>query len=188
MRIGHLLLENQSESARRVATLVRALSRLGVEQHVLTGDQALLLSLNQSLGASERIKLGPRVRTPVMACCLMPDVDLAHVHDLKSGQAALLLALTRSIPYVISQSAAPPVTANAITRSIYNRSRCVVCRSEAERTRLRSVSPHALIELLAESGDGIDGDSDAEGERTGLRYLRLYERMASGTGRTVRTL
>lgn len=39
-----------------------------------------------------------------MAYCLVPEVDVAHVHDSKSGQTALLLKLTRAVPYVITST------------------------------------------------------------------------------------
>ena len=36
-----------------------------------------------------------------MAYCLMPEVDIVHIHEPDSGQAGLLLTLARSIPFVM---------------------------------------------------------------------------------------
>ena len=56
-----------------------------------------------------------------MAYCLMPDVDLVHIHEVKSGQAGLLLTLTRSIPYVITAASEDLGSKNPMTRSIFHR-------------------------------------------------------------------
>ena len=171
MRIGHLLLDEDTENGHRAAWLVRRLSHLGIEQHVLTCDESML----RTLASTKRVRLGPLVRTPIMACCLMPDVDLAHMHDVKSGQAGLLLTLTRSIPYVISQWPRLPAATNAISRSIYTRSRGILCRSEADRMRMRSLCPHALIELIPESAAAGEGGETDDG--LARQYLCVYERM-----------
>ena len=51
----------------------------------------------------------------------MPDVDLAHVHEIRSGQAGLLLTLTRSIPFVITASRDQARQRNPISRSVFRR-------------------------------------------------------------------
>ena len=56
-----------------------------------------------------------------MAYCLMPEVDLAHIHEVKSGQAGLLLTLTRTSPYVISAQSDELDSKSPLTRAVFHR-------------------------------------------------------------------
>ena len=144
MRIGHVLLASTDKQiGQNLTALVRALSAHGIEQHALVSDAHLARDLI-SIG---RVSVGPLVRSPIMACCLMPDVDLAHMHDIKGAQTGLLLALTRSVPYIITQRSASLGTTNAIVRSVYRRARCIVCESEHDRIQVRRHFPDSLIEI-----------------------------------------
>jgi hypothetical protein len=95
--------------------LVEGLDRLAVDQHVLVSD----LAIARRLDSRPYVTVGPIVRSPVMAYCLMPAVDLVHAHDEKAGQTGLLLTLTRSIPFVLSSSAGR--TNHPLQRSIAGR-------------------------------------------------------------------
>ena len=99
MKIGHILLADAGNGqSTEFIELVEALDRLAIDQHVLVADAATA----RRLDAAPYVTVGPVVRSPVMACCLMPTVDVVHIHDDKSGQAGLLLTLTRSTPYVVT--------------------------------------------------------------------------------------
>lgn len=99
MKIGQIYLEKAvGDSALQFQSIVEGLDRLAVEQHVLVASA----SLARSLGALPYVTVGPVVRTAVMAYCLIPEVDVVHVYGIKSGQAGLLLTLTRAVPYVIT--------------------------------------------------------------------------------------
>jgi hypothetical protein len=101
VKIGQIFLDlSASSSDERFIELVAALAEQGVEQHVLVAGARLA----RRLADIPKVWVGPVVLTPVMAYCLMPDVDLVHVHEIRSGQAGLLLTLTRSIPFVITAS------------------------------------------------------------------------------------
>jgi len=101
----------------RFAQLVEAISQFDVEQHILVASHAL----GRRLAKCAHVTVGPIVRSPVMAYCLMPQVDLAHVHHGKSGQAGLLLTLTRSIPFVITADEGTAADRNPLTQSVLNR-------------------------------------------------------------------
>ena len=118
MKIGHICLAgNSNRHGDRFAMLVEALAEKNIEQHVLVASAVLA----RRLAEPAAVTVGPVVKTPVMAYCLMPDVDLAHIHDVKSGQAGLLLTLTRTIPYVISAETSERTSKNPLTRSVYRR-------------------------------------------------------------------
>lgn len=103
MKIGQIFLEKSGgDSARQFQAVVEGLDRLAIEQHVLVASAELA----RSLSALPYVTVGPVVGTPVMAYCLIPEVDVAHVHDGKSGQTGLLLKLTRAVPYVITSTEA----------------------------------------------------------------------------------
>ncbi len=142
MKIGHILLVTDADEAvRRVTTLIEALDRLAVEQHVLVGSQ----SLARRLHSCPYVTVGPVVRTPVMAYCLMPRVDLVHIHDEKSGQAGLLLTLTRSTPFVMTAPGAEAASsANPLRRSVLNRAQSLIPLSRHEPDDLLQIYQEAI--------------------------------------------
>lgn len=129
MKIGQICLATPSDSrSDRFAALVETLADLDIEQHVLVGS----VSLARRLAACRSVTVGPVVKTPVMAYCLMPDVDVVHVHEVKSGQAGLLLTLTRSIPFVIAASGDEQSSKNPLTRSVFHRASFVIASAGGE--------------------------------------------------------
>lgn len=99
MKIGHLLLTTTpGPAAEQFISLVLKLDRLDIEQHVIAGDEDIL----RQLCACPGVDRTAAVRSPVEANSLMPPVDLVHAHDAGGARAALLLTLTRSIPYVLT--------------------------------------------------------------------------------------
>lgn len=129
MKIGQICLATPSDSrSDRFATLVETLADLDIKQHVLVGS----VSLARRLATCRNVTVGPVVKTPVMAYCLMPGVDVAHVHEVKSGQAGLLLTLTRSIPFVITSDDSEQSSKNPLTRSVFHRASFVITTAEDE--------------------------------------------------------
>lgn len=123
MKIGQIYLNKSSSSgARQFYSIVDGLNQLAVEQHVLVADP----DLARGLRALPFVTVGPIVRSPVMAYCLMPTVDVAHVYDDYGGQAALLLTLTRSVPFVITEGAISRSTGSPLGKSVLRRSRAIV--------------------------------------------------------------
>jgi len=129
VKIGHICLAPPGgDVSERFAALVEALDRHDSVQHVLVAS----VMLAKRLAGCQNVTVGPIVKTPVMAYCLMPNVDLAHVHEGKSGQAGLLLTLTRSIPFVITTSAGSGNTTSPLTRSVFHRAAHVLERLDTE--------------------------------------------------------
>jgi len=118
MKIGHICLASTAAgSGERFTALVKALANEKLEQHVLVASSALA----RQLADLPNVTVGPVVKSPVMAYCLMPEVDIAHIHEVKSGQAGLLLTLTRTIPYVITAASEDLGSKNPLTRSVLHR-------------------------------------------------------------------
>lgn len=179
MRIGQISLATEAEDgAAHLTLLVRALARHGVDQHVLVSDERLA----RELCGTNRVTVGPLTRTPIMACCLMPDVDVAHMHDLKSAQTGLLLTLTRSVPYVMTLRS-PAVTAlGPISRAVHQRAGCIVCQSDDVADMLRRRHPDLYIECIPPIR--VQGTTDARAcmspERAADAYKKVYERTLDG--------
>lgn len=112
----------------RFTTLVESLDRLTIDQHVLVSSAALARRLH----SCPYVTVGPVVKTPVMAYCLMPSVDVVHIHDTKSGQVGLLLTLTRSTPFVMTCDGKNRSGRNPIRRSIFERAQAMVSPSELD--------------------------------------------------------
>ena len=133
MKIGHICLAvPDSEASEYFAALVEALDEHGATQHVLVASVALA----RRLAKCEHVTIGPVVKTPVMAYCLMPDVDIAHVHEGKSGQSGLLLTLTRSIPFVITVDDGFEQDKSPIARSVLKRAIQTIERHDIEPSEL----------------------------------------------------
>lgn len=127
MKIGQICLAAPSDdSGEKFAMLVETLAELDIKQHVLVGS----VSLARRLASCRNVTVGPVVKTPVMAYCLMPDVDVAHIHEVKSGQAGLLLTLTRSIPFIINSNGGEQSSKNPLTRSVIHRASLVITTAE----------------------------------------------------------
>ena len=133
MKIGQIYLNSSSSSgARRFFSIVDGLNRLTVDQHVLVADP----DLARGLRVLPFVTVGPTVRSPVMAYCLMPAVDVVHVYDDHGGQAALLLTLTRSEPFVITEGAISPTTGSPLNKSVLRRSHAIVEPEQLDSERL----------------------------------------------------
>ena len=103
--VGHINLANsRDELGEYFVDLVAGLACAGIEQHVIVGHGAIA----KRLALIDAVHVGPTVRSAVMAYCLMPAVDVVHVHDPAYGQAGLLLTLTRSMPYVLTRRGEDP--------------------------------------------------------------------------------
>ena len=134
MKVGQIYLEKASnEGAQLFQAVIEGLDRLAVEQHVLVACP----NLARSLDGLPYVTVGPVVSTPVMAYCLVPPVDVAHVHDSKSGQVGLLLRLTRSTPYVLNAAISTRHPRNPLLASIQQRAQLSVDTAV--------VQPHDLV-------------------------------------------
>ncbi|MBT8099881.1 MAG: hypothetical protein KJO82_09030 [Gammaproteobacteria bacterium] len=132
MKIGHVSLGTAASGRDdRFFDSVKALSDVDINQHVLVSNVVLARRLAELKGVS----VGPIVKTPVMAYCLMPNVDLAHIHELQSGQAGLLLTLTRSIPFVLTTGSENEATLNPLTRSVLHRAIKIIPRDDESSAR-----------------------------------------------------
>ena len=136
MKIGHICLKNSSSTAaKRFLSIVEGLDRLAIEQHILVADT----SLAQRLRALPFATVGPVVRSPVMAYCLMPPVDVVHVHDDQGSQAGLLLTLTRSVPFVLAEGVVAPDSRSPLRKSVLRRAQAIVDCSERDAETLLTV-------------------------------------------------
>lgn len=96
--IAHVLVEAPSNRiVEHCVALVTALSELGFAQRVLTGSA----TLNRRLALCLNVEAGPPVHSAIGACCSVGDVQVVHAYDITAAQAALILRLTRSIPYLL---------------------------------------------------------------------------------------
>ena len=143
MKVGQIYLEkNGGDEITQFTAQIEALDRLAIEQHVLVAD----LAVARSLQPLPYVTVGPVVRTPVMAYCLMPDVDIVHIHDERSGQAGLLLTLTRSVPFLLTSEQTTTNSRNPLKRSVYQRAQCILAPGDPD--------PEQLIETYRRAIDG----------------------------------
>ncbi len=120
MKVGQIYLDKTSgDRAQQFQSIIESLDRLAIEQHVLVASPELA----RRLGGLPYVAVGPVVSTPVMAYCLMPEIDVAHAHDPRAGQVGLLLTLTRSTPYVLSAGDSQHGSRNPLHASIRERAR-----------------------------------------------------------------
>ncbi len=140
MHIGHINLAKSFNGAgEHFVNLVEALQQHGVQQYVLVGN----VSLAKRLDLIEDVTVGPVVRSTIMAYCLMPHLDVVHVHDPSDGQSGLLLTLTRSIPFVLTHHAESPGR-NPLTQAVYKRASGIVYQSDADAAKHLRIYEHAI--------------------------------------------
>ena len=178
MRIGHIdLSAHIGVAEEQLVVLVEALSTHDIEQHVLVRNPFLAKRLSVCGGAP----VGPIVRSPVTACLLMPAVDLLHIHERKAVNAALLLNLTRSTPYVLTHRKFSTPGNNPIMRSKYRRCAGIVCPSgDIANAMLDYVSdrPVDTISDARNEEDAIDAENGRiSAAKMAAEYLRVYRRI-----------
>ena len=172
MYIGHInLVKSMNGIGEHFVKLVESLDRQGIRQHVLVANA----SLARRVSIYENVMVGPVVRTPVMAYCLLPDVTVAHMHDAKSSQAGLILRLTRSIPYIITLREADPPPRNPLTRSVIERSSGVICPSEAVAGTLIEAGFTLPIDIVPDISFA-SADDDVADNRIAAAHYRIYRR------------
>ena len=145
MKIGHISLEKEyGGSGHQLLMLAKALSNHDIEQHAVVRNPVLARRLSKHA----EISVGPLVNSPVTAYGLMPNVNLAHLHDSKSLPSGLLLTLTRSIPYVVTHRSLNPPPARALARSMYRRAEGIACVSEAVSKIMLAYCPDTPIDNI----------------------------------------
>ncbi len=152
--------------------LIEALRRQGFEQHVLVADE----SLARRILVYDDVGVGPTTRSAVMAYCLMPDVDVAHVHGPRGARAGLLLTLTRSIPYVLTRRATTEVGRNPITRSTISRAGNVICPSDEAACAVIGGDFTTPVDVVADIAHA-SLEADATDNHVAAEHVRIYRRV-----------
>ena len=116
--IGHInLAESFNGAGKHFVGLLEALQQHAVQQYVLVRN----IALAKRLDLIDNITVGPIVRSPITAYCLMPEVDVVHIHDRSGWPAGLLLTLTKSIPFVLTRQVSLATGKNPLNQAAYNR-------------------------------------------------------------------
>jgi hypothetical protein len=98
--IGHInLAESFNGAGEHFVRLVESLQRRSFQQYVLVRN----VGLAKRLDLIDGVTVGPVIRSALTAYCLMPMVDVVHIHDTKSASAGLLFTLTRGVPFVLTR-------------------------------------------------------------------------------------
>lgn len=162
MLVGHINLSPViDDNSEHFVHLVRALRLAAVSQYVLVRNAGLA----KRVATIDGVDTGPLVHSPVMACCLLPQVDVLHVHEPTAGQAGLLSALTRSIPYVMTHRGVVPQGNSPLLHAIYRRASVVICQDDSEVAMLRHWLPGLAADIIP----------DIEHRGSADNYLQAYQ-------------
>ncbi len=162
MQIGHInLAKSFNGTGEHFVSLVESLRREGVDQHVVVRN----VTLAKRLHAVEDVVVGPVVRSPITAYCMMPHLDLVHIHDSSAGQAGLLLTLTRSIPFVLTHRGPVPTGLNPLMQAVYRRATRIICLDESELALLHHFDPLLRVHVIP----------DIERSGSAKEHLRVYQ-------------
>lgn len=173
MFIGHInLAESMNGTGEHFVKLIEGLDRQGIRQHVLVRNR----SLARRLAVCDNVTVGPVIRSPVMAYCMMPNVSVVHAHDDKSGQAALLMTLTRSTPYVVTRRSTQMLGKNPISRSIYRRAASLICSTDGAAAKMLESDLSVLIDVIRDISYAASVDPETDGNRIAAEHARIYRR------------
>ena len=118
MHIGHInLSESFNGAGEHFVQLVESLQSHSMQQYVLVRNVALA----KRLDLIDNVIVGPTVRSSITAYCLMPAVDVVHIHDRSSQSAGLLLVLTRGVPFVLTRHITIDKSINPLNQAVCNR-------------------------------------------------------------------
>lgn len=172
MMIGHINLDkSMNGTGEHFVKLVERLDRQGAKQHVLVANAALA----RRVAVYENVCVGPVVLAPVIAYCLMPEVDVAHMHDVRSAQAGLVLRLTRSIPYILTRRDTSPPSRNPLSRSKIARAAGIVCPTREAADAITSAGFDVPLDVIADISYVTCSDVIAE-NRVAAEHQRIYRR------------
>jgi hypothetical protein len=139
MHIGHINLARSCNGAGdNFVRLIESLQQLGVRQYVLVRN----VELAKRLESIADVTVGPLVRSAVAAYCLVPTLDIVHVHEPAAAKAGLLLALTRSVPFVLTHQQQAHAN-NRIEQAIYKRAAAIIDDCDADGSRYLRIYRHA---------------------------------------------
>jgi len=176
--VGHINLDRSfNGTGEHFVALVEALDRMGVRQHVIVKNE----SLAKRLRLYRHVTVGPTTGAPVVAYCLMPQVDVVHAHDERSGQAGLLLTLTRSMPYVLTRRRKMQPARNPVMKSVYSRAAGIVCTTDAGARALSKYDASVQVDVINDIARGSADDFDAARDRIAAEHLRIYHRAADSS-------
>ena len=172
MYIGHIYLtESMNGPCETFVSLIEALDRQAVRQHVLVRNDLLA----RRVAIYESVVLGPIVKTPVMAFCLMPNVQVVHIHCGSGASAGLLLTLTRSIPYVLTCREDLAATSNSLKQSIINRAAGLIVPDKRIATNHSIANARVPVDIIANARYGNATDAHAN-NRIAADHLKVYRR------------
>lgn len=162
MLVGHInLAPCMRDDCAPFVRLVEALQQAAVSQHVLVRNE----TLSKRIAAIQGVVVGPLVQSPVVAYCLLPRVDVVHVHEPTAGQAGLLSVLTRSIPYVLTHRGDLPRGSSPVLQAIYRRASAVICQDDSEVAMLRHWLPRLAANIIPQF----------ESHGSASEHLRVYQ-------------
>lgn len=172
MYIGHIYLaESMSGISETLVSLIEALDRQGVSQHVLVGSKLL----GRRVAIYDSVTVGPIVKTPVMAYCLLPNVEVAHTHCSSSASAGVLLALTRSIPYVFTCRKEFATTTNPIKQSALSRASGIIFPDKQTASLNANAKSRVPVDIIADARYANEGDAHTN-NRIAADHLKIYRR------------
>jgi len=173
MHIGHInLAKSFNGTGEHFVALVEALDRQGIRQHIVVRNKALAGRLSIYKGVS----MGPVTGSPVLAYCLMPQVDVVHAHNEKSAQAGLLLALTRSIPFVLTRRCSIHPNGHSLLRSIYARAAAVICTTNAGAKSIAHSDSFVQLHVVNDIARAASPDIEVLANKVAAEHLRIYHR------------
>ena len=144
MYVGHInLSESFNGAGEHFVGLIAALQSKGVKQYVLVRNVVLA----KRLDIIENVTVGPVVRSAVTAFCLMPRVDVLHIHDRSSRAAGLLSTLTQSVPFVLTNEVSIANDRNPISQAAQRRAAGFIEENEVDAARHLAVYERAAAAL-----------------------------------------
>ena len=175
MFIGHICLSKDfGHTAKQLLWLVKGMARQGIQQSVVVRCAPLA---NRLMRCAD-VTVADLADSPLTAYSMVPKVDLAHVHDPDGVHTGLLLALTRSIPYIITcrQRAVPDES--VIVRSAYQRAACIVCTTSATVDVMQVFCSTLSIDIVRDAGDSTHPNSylNDRVQQMAAAYMALYRR------------
>lgn len=173
VQIGHITLARSfNGTGEHFVSLVEGLASQGVEQHVVASNNALL----QRVAVCDGVTVSPATGSMLLAFCLLPKVDVAHIHDAENAEAGLLLALTRAIPYVLTHRAETAADSGALRESAYRRSAGLICGDRQAASHATKMVPLANVHVISDISRSACRRDANHWRRSSARHLKVYRR------------
>jgi glycosyltransferase involved in cell wall biosynthesis len=167
MRIAHINLARGFRGGeRQTQLLVEGLAGRGRRQKLIVRGGEPLAERCADIDGVELVTVPGNVFS---AASVLDDVELVHVHEGRSIQAAFLNQKMRGIPYIVTRRVQRGPRHDPLTRAMYRQATVIAVLSNAIRESMLALDPRLTLDVVPDCSSQLETDA-----RTALSLRKRF--------------